>query len=122
MSKFTSKFIQNDGIDIGVPIPLLRKWERVMNIIWSFLKGYEKVADGVIVYANENTIHYRKGFTNKIIITVFFVNKKYLELSIKIEGNNEFEAKVSHIDTFEKKLMITTLASIIDAAEKIKTP
>lgn len=115
MAQFTKK----DAIEIGAPLPLLRKWETVMNILWSFFLAYADAEKNVQIKSEANLIKFQLKGGNKFEIGVNLYNRKYLSLFIKIDGNDEFEATVNNIDVFGKEGIIRTVSNILTYAENV---
>lgn len=116
MSKFTAK----EAKELGIPLPLLNKWQYVMDTLWSFFVAYSKTEKKVQLNNKSNSILYRLADGHHFNISVFFMNTKYLELIIRIDDNDDFEVRISNIDQFKKEGIIRTVAEILTHAEKIK--
>lgn len=115
-----SQFTEKDAIELGEPLPLLRKWETVMDILWSFFMSYAEAEKNVRIKSEENLIKFQLKDGNKFEIGVNFYNSKYLSLFVKIDGNDEFEATVNNIDAFGKEGIIKTVSDILTYAENVK--
>ncbi|MFC4262451.1 hypothetical protein ACFOWM_06165 [Ferruginibacter yonginensis] len=116
MARFTDK----DALEFNMPLPLLKKWDKVMNALWHFLRAYKKVAKDVTVEAVDYTIKYQRGQGKKFTIGVNFTNKKYLSLFVKIDGDNIFEAIIDKIEAFKNEGIVKIVANILQYAEDIK--
>ena len=115
-----SKFTEEDADEMRQPLELLRRWETVMNILWNSFVAYSEAEKSVHVVNQDNKIIFQLGGGNNFEIGVNLINRKYLSLFVKIEGNDEFEATVNNIDFFGKEGIIRTVFSIITYAENIK--
>lgn len=116
MSQFTKLY----AIKNGMPLQLLRKWETVMNTLWSFFMSYAESEKQVKVKNEDNCIKFQLANGHVFEIGVNFYNSKFLSLYVKIEGNDEFEATINNIDAFGKEGIIRTVADILTYAENIK--
>lgn len=115
-----SQFTEKDAVNLAMPLPLLKKWEKVMNILWSFFLAYAEAEKEVYIKSEDNTIKFQLGNGNKFEIGVNFCNEKYLSLFVKIECNDEFEATINNIDAFGKEGIIRTVSSILTYAENVR--
>lgn len=115
-----SQFTEKDAVEMGEPLPLLRKWETVMNTLWSFFLAYADAEKNVQIKNESNLIKFQLKDGNKFEIGVNFYNRKYLSLFVKIDGNDEFEATVNNIDAFGKEGIIRTVSNILTYAEKVR--
>ena len=118
--KTMSQFTEKDAIEMGESLPLLRKWETVMNILWSFFLAYSIREKNVSVVNDANLIRFRLKDGHNFQIGVNFYNQKYLSLFVKIEGNDEFEATINNIDAFGKEGIIKTVSHILTYAENVR--
>lgn len=90
-----------------------------MNILWSFFSAYAKQAENVQIKNEENTIKYQTGVGHKFEIGINLINSEYLQLYIKIEGNEEFEATINNIEAFGKEGIIRTVGDILTFSENV---
>lgn len=114
------RFTEQDSIQTGIPLELLKKWELVMDILWNFFIAYSKKEESVKIKSENNLIKFQLGDGNKFEIGVNIVNHKYLSLFIKISGNDEFEATINNIEQFSNDGIIRNVANIITYAENVK--
>lgn len=115
-----SSFTKQDAQELNMPLPLLRKWELVMNTLWSFFLAYAKKEKKVKIKNQENKIYYKLGNGHQYIIWVDFYNNSYLCLKIEIKDVKDFEVRISKIDELGKEGIIRTVANILTAAENVK--
>lgn len=113
------QFTEKDAIEFDEPLPLLQKWETVMNTLWSFFLAYSNAEKNVRVRNESNLIKFQLKGGHKFEIGVNFYNREYLSLFVKIEGNEEFEATINNIDAFGKEGIIRTVSNILTYAENI---
>ena len=115
-----ANFTEQDAIDLRQPLSLLHKWEDLMNVLWSFFIAYSKKEKNVQVKNECNEILFRLKPGHEFRIGVDMVNSKFLSLSVKIEGNEEFEARINNIDAFGKDGIIRTVADILTYSENVR--
>lgn len=115
-----SQFTEKDAVEMGKSLPLLRKWETVMNTLWSFFLAYADAEKNVQIKNEANLIKFQLKDGNKFEIGVNFYNSKYLSLFVKIDGNDEFEATINNIDAFGKEGIIRTVSNILTYAENVR--
>ena len=114
-----SQFTQQEADELGLSLEILNQWKKVMDELWSFLTGFAENNRLVKVESIDNSIRYQMADANVFLISINFLNKKLLELDIKIEGNDEFHCRISQIDKFDRESLIRTVANILTGANSI---
>jgi len=118
--KTMSQFTEQDASEIGEPLQLLHKWEFVMNTLWSFFLAYSEKEKNVKPFNKANVIllSLKDGHKFKIFVDIY--NRKYLSLSIEIEGHEDFAVSINNIDKFGKEGILRTVSNILTYAENVK--
>lgn len=111
-------FTKDDEKKLGLPLPLLKKWEFVMNTLWAFMRAYQKAAEGSKVTGEKNEIQFTSQDGIRFDISLKFYNSKYLCLKITRPDISDFSVSITHIDEFGKEGMIRTVSDVLTYAEK----
>lgn len=115
-----SQFTEQDSNKMGVPLPLLQKWETVMTTLWRYFVAYANSENHVKLKNEKNLIKFQLKDGHKFEIATYIYNKDYLSLSIKIEGNDDFEVTINNIDEFGVDGIVKTVSTILTYAENVK--
>lgn len=119
MSK--SQFTKEDAKKLGIPLTLLRKWEKVMNRLWHRIVDFKKYSGKFDLDNRDNGIQI--GFFDDIEyeITVNIVNGRYLSLRLGIIGNDDFETSISHVERITDINLLQIIMTIILDNEELNT-
>ena len=115
-----SQFTEADAKEMGSPLPLLQKWEWVMSSLWKFFFAYRRAEPKVNLRQDRNEIYFKLNDGHQFIIGCYMYNNSFLSLNVKIEGNDDFDVSITHIDQYGEAGIIKVLSAILTNAERVQ--
>jgi hypothetical protein len=123
MKKFTKQksgdngeFSQDDSVELGLPLPLLRKWEQLMQGVWRLL--LRRTLDGgdkIDLVSKDNQIYFARNSFRTYLISINFVNHEYLQLSIEIVGDPNFSLELNGVEGYHEETVVRLVAVVTGA-------